>query len=136
MKTGNVYAIKCGTTKSVVYVGSTTQTLALRFSQHKSNKSNCPIAKWIREKIASKCSFSIELITTEPLKTLRERERYFIEKMNPPLNSNSGRPRLYSEKTKSVSFKIPIDLIDEIKKDVKELLVGYALQNKLSNYLK
>lgn len=40
---------------------------------------------------------------------------------------SAGRPQLYKKETKVVSFKVPIDKIEEIKRHVK---------NKLSNYLK
>ena len=93
-----------------IYIGSTTTTLADRLSHHKKDARKCParsVCKHLNEVGWDKvCIVCLEEYPCENVTELHNRERYWIEKLQPQLNmtipgrSKQERNRLYYQANK------------------------------------
>ena len=74
---GKIYTIRCKTDDTLIYVGSTTQTLSQRMTQHRSKykgkKQNCSLFKYIIDD--NWCDWYIELYELYPCNEKCELER-------------------------------------------------------------
>jgi hypothetical protein len=116
-KRGQIYTIRCITDDTMIYVGSTINTLSKRFHKHKSDK-NCSLYDYITEN--DWCGWYIELYEMYPCNSKRELERREGEIIREigTINKNiAGRTiKEYSEEY----YKKNADKIKEYYKDNKQ----------------
>lgn len=79
---GHIYKIFEKDTNQIIYIGQTRQTLAKRYSSHKTDKSG----------VLYECFKHMELVieSLEETDNLNEREKYYIEVLKPTYNKAKG----------------------------------------------
>lgn len=123
-----IYSLRCPITNELVYVGKTQNSLHRRCYEHirvaKVGRPNTSKRDWILDLLSRGKKPIIELLEICTKKNWRERERYWCDQINPPLNHNTAGGGSDGERVNKSDIAIILDRLGKVSDDALAKEIG------------